>query len=65
MLGTHEDALVDYRRRAPFAAKNHPTEEHYFPLLVALGAAGPGARGRTLHRSTTYGVLAMTAFAFD
>lgn len=60
-----EDALVDYRRRAPFAAQNHPTEEHYFPLLVALGAAGPGARGRTLHRSTTYGVLAMTAFAFE
>lgn len=59
-----EEALVDYRSRAPFAAENHPTEEHYFPLLVALGAAGPNARGRTLHRSTTYGVLAMSAFAF-
>ncbi|MBL8861186.1 MAG: dioxygenase [Planctomycetes bacterium] len=59
------DALVDYRRRAPHAERNHPTEEHYLPLLVALGAAGEGARGRTLHRSTTFGVLAMSAFAFD
>jgi len=60
-----EEALVDYRRRAPFAARNHPTEEHYVPLLVAAGAAGVNARGRTLHRSHTYGVLEMTAFAFD
>jgi 4,5-DOPA dioxygenase extradiol len=59
------ESLVDYRARAPFAAQNHPTEEHYFPLLVALGAAGEGARGRVLHRSTTYGVLSMTAFAFE
>lgn len=59
-----EDALVDYRRRAPHAARNHPTEEHYLPLLVAFGAAGPGARGRVLHRSTTYGVLSMAAYAF-
>lgn len=60
-----EEALVEYRRRAPFAERNHPTEEHFLPLLVALGAAGPGARGRVLHRSTTYGVLAMSAFEFD
>jgi 4,5-DOPA dioxygenase extradiol len=59
------ESLVEYRARAPFAAQNHPTEEHYFPLLVALGAAGEGARGRVLHRSTTYGVLSMTAFAFE
>lgn len=58
------EALVNYRSRAPSAESNHPTEEHYIPLLVAFGAAGPNARGRTLHRSTTYGVLSMTAFAF-
>ncbi len=60
-----EEALVDYRARAPFAAENHPTEEHFLPLLVALGAAGAGARGRLLHSSLTYGVLSMSAFRFD
>lgn len=59
------DALVDYRKRAPHAAHNHPTEEHFFPLLVALGAAGPTPRTRVLHRSYTYGVLSMAAYAFD
>jgi 4,5-DOPA dioxygenase extradiol len=60
-----EDALVHYRSRAPHAAENHPTEEHFLPLLVALGAAGSGARGTILHSSTTYGVLSMSAFRFD
>jgi len=58
------DSLVRYRSLAPDAAQNHPTAEHLMPLLVALGAAGTGATGRVLHRSTTYGVLRMTACAF-
>lgn len=60
-----EDALIHYRERAPFAAENHPTEEHFLPLLVAFGAAGRGARGKLVHASTTYGVLSMSAFRFD
>jgi 4,5-DOPA dioxygenase extradiol len=45
------DDLIDYRRRAPFAVKNHPTEEHLLPLYVALGAAGVDARAERLHAS--------------
>lgn len=54
--------LVDYRRLAPNAARNHPTEEHLLPLFVALGAGG--APAERLHASTTYGVLRMDAYAF-
>jgi len=61
--GGDTDALADYRRRAPHAARNHPTEEHFLPLFVAVGAGG-GVPGRVLHRSCTYGIIAMTAFAF-
>lgn len=56
--------LLTYRHRAPFAARNHPSEEHLLPLFVALGAAGPAARTTRLHQSTTYGVLRMDAFQF-
>lgn len=58
------DALSHWRERAPDARRAHPTAEHFTPLLVALGAAGDGARGRILHRSWDYGSLAMTAVAF-
>jgi 4,5-DOPA dioxygenase extradiol len=58
-------ALLDYRRAAPFAAQNHPTEEHLLPLFVAIGAAGPDARATQLHASFEHGVLAMDAYAFQ
>ncbi|MCP4330907.1 MAG: dioxygenase [Alphaproteobacteria bacterium] len=54
--------LLDYRSRAPEAVWNHPSEEHFLPLFVAAGAGG--GPGRLLHQSYTYGILAMTAFAF-
>jgi 4,5-DOPA dioxygenase extradiol len=58
------DDLIDYRTRAPFAARNHPTEEHLLPLFVALGACGDDASVERLHASTTHGVLRMDVFAF-
>ena len=64
--GRIED-LQDYRRLAPNAVRNHPSEEHFLPLFVALGAGGDAdgrAKTRRLHRSTTYGSLHMDAYAF-
>lgn len=58
------EALVDYRRRAPFAARAHPTEEHYLPLLVALGASAVDDTSRKIAGGMTYGVLSMDSFGF-
>ena len=58
------DDLADYRRLAPYAERNHRTEEHLSPLFVALGAAGNGAAVERLHSSTTHGVLRMDAYSF-
>ena len=60
----HIDELLDYRRLAPYARNNHPTEEHFLPLFAALGAAGEGARVERLHNSASYGVLRMDVYAF-
>jgi 4,5-DOPA dioxygenase extradiol len=59
--GRIED-LLNYRRLAPHAAHNHPTEEHFLPLFVALGAGGTAAA--SLHQSLTFSVLRMDAFEF-
>ncbi|MEQ9316631.1 MAG: class III extradiol ring-cleavage dioxygenase, partial [Henriciella sp.] len=45
------------------AELNHPTADHILPLFVAMGAARSDVAER-LHKSSTYGVLRMDAFAF-
>lgn len=58
------DDLLAYRERGPYAPKNHPTEEHFFPLLCALGA-GSGEQSRhRVHHSYTYGALSMDVYRF-
>lgn len=59
-----EAELLDWTRRAPHAQQAQPTPDHFLPLFVALGAAGPGARGTPLHRGFTLGSLSMAAFQF-
>jgi 4,5-DOPA dioxygenase extradiol len=56
--------LLAYRRLAPNAERNHPTEEHLLPLFVALGAAGENPRAEHLHSSVSHGVLRMDAYRF-
>ena len=52
--------LMDWRS-APHALRNHPSPEHYRPLLAAAGAArGPGAQ---LHESYTHAALAMDVWS--
>ena len=59
------DALLDYRRQAPFAQRAHPTDEHLLPLFFALGAAGDGARAQRIDAGIDLGFLAMDIYRFD
>ena len=59
------EALLGWRELAPFATRAHPTEEHFLPLFVALGAAGAGARATRFHRAIEAAVLSMDAYRFD
>ena len=60
-----QEALLDYRSRAPAAARHHPSEEHLLPLFVALGAATPGTPGRRIHAATDHAVMRLDAYRFD
>jgi 4,5-DOPA dioxygenase extradiol len=57
------DALLAYRAHAPHAVRAHPSDEHFLPLFVALGAAGRNAHAERVHDGIE-GVLAMDAYAF-
>jgi 4,5-DOPA dioxygenase extradiol len=59
------ESLIAYRELAPYPERAHPRPDHYMPLLTALGAAGPRARGVKLHNSWYMGDLSMEAFAFN
>ena len=59
------DQLLDYRQQAPSAERAHPTDEHFLPLLIALGAAGERYDTRVLEGGVSYGVLAMDSYLFS
>ncbi|MDJ0793841.1 MAG: class III extradiol ring-cleavage dioxygenase [Woeseiaceae bacterium] len=58
------DDLANFRDVAPYAARNHPSDEHFLPLLCVMGATEPGESRRRIHASDTYGALAMDAYMF-
>jgi 4,5-DOPA dioxygenase extradiol len=57
-------ALANWREAAPHARRAHPTDEHFLPLPLAYGAAGPQPRTETIDSGVDAGVLAMDAFVF-
>jgi len=67
IAGKDPEALVDYRRQAPHAARAHPSEEHFLPLFVAIGAAagaGGNYKAEQIYQDTELQSLAMDAWAF-
>lgn len=56
------EELLDYRRRAPSAARSHPTDEHLEPFFVALGAGGTPVR--RLELGIDMGTLGMDGYVF-
>ena len=64
VLADAVDRLADYRRLAPHAARAHPTEEHFLPLLVAMGAVDEAGTAQVLEGGITYGVLSMESYAW-
>ncbi|MDD5028406.1 MAG: class III extradiol ring-cleavage dioxygenase, partial [Rhodoferax sp.] len=56
--------LVNYRAAAPHAQRAHPTEDHFLPLLVALGASGKTDSVQVLDGGVTHGVLSMESYVW-
>lgn len=61
LTANDEDALHDYRRQAPNAVRNHPSNEHLLPLYFARGAGGDFS---VAHTGFTLGALGMDIYRF-
>ncbi|WP_026971029.1 DODA-type extradiol aromatic ring-opening family dioxygenase [Aliagarivorans marinus] len=62
LTDNQRSALLDYREQAPELAYNHPSEEHFLPLLSVLGAS-EGAAER-IHHAMEGEVLSLDAYSF-
>lgn len=65
LLAGDSDALLDWLERAPQARFAHPSPEHFLPLFVALGAAGPRHATEALGGGWVGEVLAADNYRFS
>lgn len=63
VLANATESLIHYRELAPHAQRAHPTEEHFLPLLVALGAKGDDA-AQVIDDAVTHAVLSMESYVW-
>ncbi|RXI09482.1 hypothetical protein DVH24_034099 [Malus domestica] len=61
--GRYED-VNEYVEKAPHAKMAHPWPDHFYPLHVAVGAAGPDAKAKQIHDSWGLGALSYASYQF-
>ena len=59
------DGLFRYQQIAPSAALAVPTNEHFHPAFVVLGASRGQGRIERIHEGFQYGTLSIRSFAVD
>ncbi|KAI9092546.1 hypothetical protein K1719_027674 [Acacia pycnantha] len=61
--GRYED-VNHYEEKAPHAKMAHPWPDHFYPLHVALGAAGENSKAKLIHKGIEMGTLSYASFQF-
>lgn len=59
------DTLIGYRTAAPDASRAHPTDDHFMPFFVALGAASKDALAERFYAGVDDLVIAMDGYRFE
>jgi 4,5-DOPA dioxygenase extradiol len=60
-----DDRMLAYRETAPHATRAHPSDDHFLPLLVAMGARNHQDAFSVIEGGVTYGFLSMDSFAWQ
>lgn len=61
--GRYED-VNHFQEKAPHAKMAHPWPDHFYPLHVAMGAAGETAKAKLIHNSWGLGTLSYSSYQF-
>ncbi|WP_374556459.1 DODA-type extradiol aromatic ring-opening family dioxygenase [Aquitalea pelogenes] len=65
LLENRQQDILNWKQKAPLARENHPTDEHFNPLLVMMGAASDNTAPVKLHDDWRMGSLSMACWQFD
>ncbi|XP_050205313.1 extradiol ring-cleavage dioxygenase [Mercurialis annua] len=63
LQGRYED-VNQFDVKAPHAKKAHPWPDHFYPLHVAMGAAGENSQAKLVHHSWSNGSLSYSSYQF-
>ncbi|KAE9617240.1 hypothetical protein Lal_00034515 [Lupinus albus] len=61
--GRYED-VNHYEEKAPHAKMAHPWPDHFYPLHVAIGAAGENSKAKLIHSSFQLSTLSYASYQF-
>ncbi|KHN05022.1 4,5-DOPA dioxygenase extradiol-like protein [Glycine soja] len=61
--GRYEE-VNKFDEKAPYAKLAHPWPDHFFPLHVAMGAAGENSKAKIVHHSWDAGSISCASFGF-
>ncbi|CAI9108805.1 OLC1v1008496C1 [Oldenlandia corymbosa var. corymbosa] len=64
LLDGRYDDVNHYEEKAPHARTAHPWPEHFYPLHVAMGAAGEKSKAELIHHSWSAGTFSYASYKF-
>lgn len=65
LVASNIPSLLDYRKTSRDAAQAHPTDDHFMPFFVALGASGDCSKAERFFAGVDDLVIAMDGYRFD
>ncbi|WCJ30588.1 4 5-DOPA dioxygenase extradiol [Euphorbia peplus] len=65
LLQGRYDDVNHFYEKAPHGKMAHPMADHFYPLHVAMGAAGENAKAKQIHSSWSNGSLSYSSYKFS
>ncbi|OMP11849.1 Extradiol ring-cleavage dioxygenase, class III enzyme, subunit B [Corchorus olitorius] len=62
--GPRYEDVNQFQEKAPYAKMAHPCSDHFYPLHVAMGAAGEKAKAKLIHHSWDLGTFSYASYQF-